>query len=249
MAASIIAFRPVVVTLNEVCWHQVEALDRKLLTDLYPMEVRFKETVSGLLSTESGNDCLYGIAILTAGKGSIVDNPEHPGQPDFRRLETPSSVPEKRTLACVDALVPVKVRGCVTHLVNGHDPELVDRRQTQVIEVAGFVQPNVDREEPVMIGGDFNVTPFGETPAENMLDHLYVWGPGPGDFEEVEASRAQCSNLNDSCQPTFYEHSLQIWQKFDYIFVDRNHWASLRADPSPATVSDHRLLKGYAVFR
>jgi endonuclease/exonuclease/phosphatase family metal-dependent hydrolase len=133
------------------------------------------------------------------------------------------------------------VRACVAHLTNGTDASRSAVRKTQISTVVGEenMRDRMSRRAPLVLGGDMNVSPRGDSYNPDQLDPLYLW-QGTGSFLEVEGSRTGCDPPFPPCDPT---HG---WRKIDYIFVDMWNWSGLSATTSSARVSDHRLLKGYA---
>lgn len=226
IANSIVAFRPHIATINEICLNQASALDSQLTARGYPMQVRHTQTIPTFM-TAKGIPCQYGNALLSVGEGS---QPE-PAQ----TVLLPSAGLEQRALTCARVTLP-SARACVTHLTNGQDADRSAVRDEQVRVVATSAhQPGT----VAILGGDMNVTPRGDAFHPDQLDPLYSW-LGRGPYVEVEGTRAQCDPVVSPCGPTLGS------VKFDYVFLDRASWSSLSATTASAVVSDHRMLKGYA---
>jgi endonuclease/exonuclease/phosphatase family metal-dependent hydrolase len=228
---SVLSLRPHVVTINEICRNQSDRLD-SWLTDMgYPVQVTHFQTIPTFV-TSRGFTCRFGNALVSIGEGSqqLIDH-------DL----LPSAGLEQRAMTCADVRLPLVVRACVTHLTNGTDASRSNVRVTQISAVAG--EPNlrdrVNRRAPLVLGGDMNVSPRGDSHNPDQLDPLYAW-QGAGPFLEVEGTRTGCDPPWPPCEAT---HG---WRKIDYIFVDMWNWSGLSATTSGARVSDHRLLKGYA---
>jgi endonuclease/exonuclease/phosphatase family metal-dependent hydrolase len=227
IANSVVAFRPHIATINEICLNQANALDSQLTARGYPMQVRHTQTIPTFV-TSKGITCRYGNALLSIGEGS---QPE-PAQ----TVLLPSAGLEQRALTCVRVTLPPSVRACVTHLTNGGDADrsTVRDEQVQVVATSAYVSGTA-----AVLGGDMNVTPRGDAYHPDQLDPLYSW-LGSGPYLEVEGTRALCDPVLPPCGPTLGT------VKFDYVFIDRASWSSPSATTASALVSDHRMLKGYA---
>lgn len=229
---SVLSLRPQVVTLNEICRNQAEYLDSWLTTKGYPVQVTHTQTIP-TFTTARGIQCQYGNALVSVGEQSQ--------RMPAARVDLYSAGLEQRALTCLDVVLPLVVRACVTHLTNGSDANRSGVRKTQISQVAGagILRDRMQQGAPTLLGGDMNVSPRGDFYNPDQLDPLYYW-QGLGPFVEVEGTRVGCDPPFYPCSPT-----LGI-RKFDYIFLDRASWTSLSATTSNALVSDHRLLKGYA---
>jgi endonuclease/exonuclease/phosphatase family metal-dependent hydrolase len=228
---SVLSLRPHVVTINEICRNQAERLDTWLTSAGYPVQVTHYQTIPTFV-TSRGFTCQYGNALVSVGEQS---------QQQIDHDPLPSAGLEQRAMTCADVALPLVVRACVAHLTNGTDASRSDVRTTQISVIAG--EPNlrdrISRRAPLLLGGDMNVSPRGDSYNPDQLDPLYFW-QGVGPFLEVEGSRTRCDPPLSPCDPT---HG---WRKIDYIFLDMWNWSGLSAATSSARVSDHRLLKGYA---
>ncbi len=132
IANSVVAFRPHIATINEICLNQATALDSQLTARGYPMQVRHTQTIPTFV-TSKGITCRYGNAVLSVGEGS---QPE-PAQ----TVLLPSAGLEQRALTCVRVTLPQSVRACVTHLTNGADADrsTVRDEQVQVVATSAYV--------------------------------------------------------------------------------------------------------------
>jgi endonuclease/exonuclease/phosphatase family metal-dependent hydrolase len=228
---SVLSLRPHVVTINEICRNQSDRLDSWLTSMGYTVQVTHFQTIPTFV-TSRGFTCRFGNALVSVGEGSqqLIDH-------DL----LPSAGLEQRAMTCADVRLPLVVRACVTHLTNGTDASRSNVRITQISAVAG--EPNlrdrINRRAPLVLGGDMNVSPRGDSHNPDQLDPLYAW-QGVGPFLEVEGTRTGCDPPWPPCEPT---HG---WRKIDYVLVDMWNWSGLSATTSGARVSDHRLLKGYA---
>jgi len=189
IANSIVAFRPHVATINEICLNQATALDSQLTARGYPMQVRHTQTIPTFV-TSKGITCRYGNALLSVGEGS---QPE-PAQ----TVLLPSAGLEQRALTCVRVTLPQSARACVTHLTNGSDADrsTVRDEQVRVVAASAYVSGTA-----AVLGGDMNVTPRGDAFHPDQLDPLYRWS-GAGPFLEVEGTRALCDPVLPPCGPT-----------------------------------------------
>jgi endonuclease/exonuclease/phosphatase family metal-dependent hydrolase len=226
IASSIVAFRPHIATINEICRNQATALDSQLTARGYPMQVQHTQTIPAFV-TSKGITCHYGNALLSVGEGSQPEPPQ--------TVLLPSAGLEQRALTCVRVTLPLSTRACVTHLTNGQDADrsAVRNEQVQVVASNAYVTG-----APAVLAGDMNVTPRGDAFHPDQLDPLYTW-LGRGPYVEVEGTRSACDPVRSPCGATLGS------VKFDYVFLDRG-WSSLSATTASALVSDHRMLKGYA---
>jgi endonuclease/exonuclease/phosphatase family metal-dependent hydrolase len=223
---SVLSLRPHVATINEICLNQAERLVSWVAQKGYPVQMTHYGRIPEF-TTSRGFRCKFGNALVSAGTGSQGSAVHHP---------LDSGGLEPRAMTCADVRLPLVVRACVTHLTNGTDASRSSVRKAQITSVASKV--NVTGI-PVVLGGDMNVSPRGDSYNPDQLDPLYYW-QGVGQFLEVEGTRTGCDPPFSPCAPT---HG---WRKIDYIFVDRWNWSGLSATTSSAAVSDHKLLKGYA---
>jgi endonuclease/exonuclease/phosphatase family metal-dependent hydrolase len=230
--------RPDIVTLNEVCETQFNALRASLSAAGYPMNGRFATAKANEGNCE--NDSNFGNAVLT--RQPITNDADD--QIAFP-LPLPEDSGEVRTLLCVDTPLRGKaIKACSVHLSTDGD-----RRAEQVPAVAEIVNGFIDTGLPVLIGGDFNASP-----GDDVLDALYDHHGGTGRFREVdetdfaEASFFCRETFEDSCRsgegtyPGFLGD-----RKIDYIFVSED-FASLDADATTSPVSDHDPLRGTAIL-
>ena len=227
IANSIVAFRPHIATINEICLNQASALDSQLTARGYPMQVRHTQTIPAFV-TFKGITCHYGNALLSVGEGSQPEAPQ--------TVLLPSAGLEQRALTCVRVTVPASTRACVTHVTNGQDADRSAVRDEQVRVVASNAYvPGAAG----VLGGDMNVSPRGDAFHPDQLDPLYSW-LGRGPYVEVEGTRSLCDPVRYPCGATLGN------VKFDYVFLDRSAWSSLSATTASALVSDHRMLRGHA---
>ena len=194
--------QPLVVTLQEVCRSQYD----RLVADVADVGYggHFEPTIRDRCS--DGSD--YGIAVLarTAGVRYAGSWP----------LPSPAGG-EPRTVTCIR--IPQLV-ACSTHLDT--DPA---NTPAQVAEVArragGFAGP-------VVVGGDFNVTP--DRPA---------MAPMAARFAEADGSRRQltggCSRARCGTLPG-YAHPIR---KIDYVFLSRSAFTGPSVRIADAPHSDH----------
>ena len=228
IANSIVAFRPHIATINEICLNQATALDSQLTARGYPMQVQHTQTIPAFV-TSKGITCQYGNALLSVGEGS---QPE-PAQ----TVLLPSAGLEQRALTCVRVTLPASTRACVTHLTNGQDADRSAVRDEQVRVVATSAHVS---GAAAVLGGDMNVSPRGDAFHPDQLDPLYRW-LGRGPYVEVEGTRS-------AVRPGAFPRAARTLGsvKFDYVFLDRAAWSSSSATTASALVSDHRMLRGHA---
>ena len=217
---SILDWRPVAVSLNEMCKSQFEAVKRKLRRAGYRMHGRFAVT------ERERNNCeprTFGIAVLT-----------RPSIDWTGRWRLPSSGSETRRLLCVGVDMGRMVRICSTHITHA------DGKDGQIRKVKRVVEPWVARGIPVVLMGDFNVEPD-----DDRLDRIYrarYGGGAHGLFEEVERT-------DGDDPPCRCGESTHGDRKIDYIFLSGGHWRGVGGDATFSEHSDHDPLRGWGSLR
>jgi endonuclease/exonuclease/phosphatase family metal-dependent hydrolase len=214
--------RPLVVTLNEVCENQYD----RLRIDLPGYAGLFDPT-----GAMCRNGARYGNAILArTGEMRPLGTWE---------LPNPAG-DEPRRLVCARTLVdaaPVIV--CVTHISNE-----LGNIAPQVSTVANILS-GLDRDEPMLVGGDFNTNPF-----DTRLDPMYAA------FVEVDSTadpsvptRRSATDIADG--PDILNAATYGPHKYDYIFLSVGDWSVTRADAVPAAngFTDHDALWAMAALR
>lgn len=230
--------RPDIVTLNEVCETQFNALRTSLAEAGYPMDGRFATAKANEGNCENDSD--FGNAVLT--REPITNDA---GDQIAFPLPMPEDSGEVRTLLCVDTPLRGKaIKACSVHISTDGD-----RRAAQVPVVAGIVNGFVNAGLPVILGGDFNATPEDE-----VLDALYNHHGGTGRFREVDETDFANAGIlcrdafEDTCRSGEGTHPGVLGDsKIDYIFVS-DDFASLDADATTSPVSDHDPLRGTAIL-
>jgi endonuclease/exonuclease/phosphatase family metal-dependent hydrolase len=229
--------RPDVVTLNETCENQYNAILERLRAAGYEMDGRFATAKPNEANCEGNAN--FGNAVLT--RQAITNGP---GDEIAFPLPNPDGA-EVRTLLCVDSLLRGQpIKACSVHLSNQEG-----KQAEQAEVVARIVNGFLDGGLPVIIGGDFNVEP-----EQDALDVLYNHSGGTGRFREVDET--DWGNFEPRCRETF-EHacrsgegtldSVLLDPKIDFIFVSE-HFAALEADATTSPVSDHDPLRGSAIL-
>ena len=222
LTRSLVNFRPVVVSLNEVCRDQFTSLREALAQARYAMKGRWIETMN---TSRHCFDEREGLALLSRRDISWTQ---------AWRLPRPRA--DVRTLLCIAISLGQHVRVCGTHIA----PHEADKGD-QINRVGRLTQ--FDRQIPIVLMGDFNATPV-----QDVLDPIYARTHGDGahgpfrevDDEEGDEWPCRCG------EPTF-ERPLSD-PKIDYIFLTARHWRSIQGDATSSPYSDHHLLKGSAVL-
>lgn len=223
VARSIVDFKPVAVSLNEVCQSQYSTLRRALDRAGYPMNGRWVITRDGGSECEDGK---YGMAVLSRREIRAV-----------RSWRLPRPTAETRKLLCITTTLSRDARVCTTHITPDDADEV-----PQIDKVAGIVNGYAART-PTVVMGDFNVSPT-ETP----LDRLYSdehGEPAHGLFRECDEGHG----LGPPCrcgEPT--QSGPVTDSKIDYIFVSAEHWRAVEADATQSEYSDHDPLRGWAAL-
>jgi endonuclease/exonuclease/phosphatase family metal-dependent hydrolase len=217
---TIVADRPVAVTLNEVCENQYD----RLRADLAGYAGRFDPT-----GPRCGNGTRYGNAVLVRGSGvDLVGSWQlpNPGADETRRLLCVRGRP-----AGADALVV-----CVTHIsfVAGNIAPQIDA-------VAAIVR-GLRTAEPVLLGGDFNTGP-GDARLNPVYSNRYDAGTGAFTEADSAVSHSRKGLVHRSAVDGVNETTFAK-TKLDYIFLADGHWTAARATVVDAGggLSDHGAL-------
>lgn len=151
-------------------------------------------------------------------------------EPSATSLPKTQSTPETRKLWCMVVDLYYDTVYCTVHITN-YDADIA----AQIRTVASTVNQWVDAGTPVVLMGDFNVTPN-----DDRLDPIYhsVFGGGAtGRFEEVD----QYENGGTRCR---CGESTLGSRKIDYIFASARHFDVLDGDATSSSYSDHDPLRG-----
>jgi len=140
----IVAARPHIVTLNEVCNGQFARLKNVLQGSHWPMDGVFrKQRNDGRCKDGSG----FGDAVLTAGPVGRTEV-----------LQLPDRGSEDRAIICVHTYAHGPVLACALHLVTGQNG--TQERLEQLAAAAKALNRKA-AERAVIVGGDFNTVPSG----------------------------------------------------------------------------------------
>lgn len=236
IVSSAVDYQPDIVTLNEVCENQFDALLDQLEAGGYAMDGRFG-TARPDVSTCDGSD--YGNAVLS--RRTILNDA---GEQLSHPLPGPDGA-EVRQLLCVDTpLRGRNVKACATHLSSSGG-----KQATQVSDgILPVVNTWLDAGIPVLIGGDFNVRP-----TDDALTPLYSRDGGTGRFREMDETdfdffTVGCRNeYAESCRSGEGTHDeVLVDPKIDYVFFSED-FAKPRGDATTSPVSDHDPLRATAV--
>lgn len=224
---------PELVTLNEACRPQIDAIVRRLDRAGYPMQARFATARPDEPLCEDHSD--FGNAILT--RAPITNGR---GDPIVFPLPRPDGA-EVRTLLCVQTVLGrASIEACSVHLTN-----VAGKQADQAGEVARVVDGFDDDGMPVVLAGDFNATP-----ADPALNPLYGLGGGTGRFREVDDTDSRYFSLDcralarrecRSGEPSFGP------VKIDYIFLSKR-FTDVEGGVVATAGSDHEMLRGSAVL-
>jgi endonuclease/exonuclease/phosphatase family metal-dependent hydrolase len=212
--------QPFAVTLNEVCRSQYSHLS----TSLRPYFGRFETTVARRCN--DGSD--YGIAILLrTASFSFVG---------AWWLPNPHAL-EPRKVMCLQVGATQPLVACVTH-IDHHADTYPAQIQAVADRVGVFSAGN-----PVMIGGDFDVTPphVSLNPMYSASHHP----AGSGIFDEADAP----SSLNRIVVGSAVNERTWGSKKIDYIFLSSRDFTSYSADATYSLNSDHDPLWATVTFR
>jgi len=222
-----------VVALNEVCRQQFRELQDRLDADSnYRMYGEFVVTDPAAVEGENdakhckqGTDTShdYGIAVFV--KNPITHTFVEPLDPDgSKRGET-------RKIVCVTTTLASRenTKVCTTHITN------VDgEKSEQIVEVRQIVDGYHANGRPVILTGDFNVTPM-----HWALDALYkkdYYGSGAsGHFREADSPG--CRDCADATHSD---------GKIDYVWLNSAQWQDVGGEETSSDHSDHKPLRGWA---
>jgi endonuclease/exonuclease/phosphatase family metal-dependent hydrolase len=233
------------VILNEICRSQLDELEQKLRNRNYPMDARFAANnfnVNGCPGSDTGTDDNYGIAVLTQGGDSIIDNVT-----DSQNFNHQAGS-ETRKYLCVKVNWAIDTRVCSVHLTP--NDQLCDGktcRERQAIQIKNLTDNYAGFGTPIVVGGDFNAEP----PAA-ALDHLYdqqIFGGGAvGRFKELD----QFFGPGDACrcgENTWHsEADPNLHRKLDYVFLSAGKWNDVDGGPTYSPYSDHDPYLGRATL-
>ncbi|MGW7450058.1 endonuclease/exonuclease/phosphatase family protein [Streptomyces sp. NPDC054787] len=276
VVAEATAWKADLVFLQEVCEAQYTAIAKGLEGYGYKgnfVITKSPSTADPGLCTIGGTPGNYGIAVLA--KGAITPVTLDPTFGVAGSTE-PTTLPEKWHAACVEALVQsVMTRACSVHLWPNYSevnkqPVPTDLTAKQARNLVGKEWLNTGM--PVVLGGDFNPirgATASTRPRSSDLDALYrpeLGGNGSGRFIEVDETDADhfdasckppvVTTLPKACRSGQSTHSYPATSgdvgdgKFDYIFVDKDHFKNVAAEalPRDTDISDHHPYRGAATF-
>ncbi|MEV4874722.1 endonuclease/exonuclease/phosphatase family protein [Streptomyces cyaneofuscatus] len=243
------AFAPDLITLNEICATQYEALLEQLKGSGRPMHGTYASSQDNV--PNCGPTGAFGTAVLSREAIS-------PGGPGYRRFSRTGdetyanggrTVSVRRGLLCA----PTRAGGTPLLACTAHT---YAKAPEQLREIADLLAEGpVPPETPVVLAGDLNLQPN-----EPALGFLYAHAPGPGGrpagrfLEGDETDRAWFSQGStggvvctdgepERCrngEPTAGE------RKIDYTFADTRHFSGGHSDAKVFGESDHAMVT--AVF-
>ncbi|MFE9664678.1 endonuclease/exonuclease/phosphatase family protein [Streptomyces sp. NPDC005955] len=249
-----------IVFLQEVCRSQFNELTTRLTSHGYqgvfePMITPAQDGSGDLCKYDppggpavAEND--YGIAIFAKGSATALP---------ALHLYSPGKDSRWKAPCIETSLQGRKARACSVHLTHNDRTERIE----QARRLAEGVQPWIDQDIPVVLGGDFNAQhmipdPNPTKPPGSMiveprlaplaapLSHLYSHSGGAGKFIEVDETDAsrntpECLALAPppgrcrSGEPTLRADPVigRVEAKYDYIFLSEAHFKNVAADAMP----------------
>jgi endonuclease/exonuclease/phosphatase family metal-dependent hydrolase len=232
---SIQNWKPDAVSLNEACQSQWATTYWNLnAAGLWSMGSRFVTTrylsaptsSSGINCNVYDNDRRFGNALFS--RQTILM------EPSATSLPKTQNTAETRKLWCMVVDLSRDTVYCSVHITN-YDADI----DAQIARVASTVNQWVDSGTPVVLMGDFNVTPN-----DDRLDRIYnsaLGGGATGRFEEVD-------EYNGSTTRCRCGESTHGDRKIDYIFVSARDFYSPDGDATSSSYSDHDPLRGSATL-
>jgi endonuclease/exonuclease/phosphatase family metal-dependent hydrolase len=155
-------------------------------------------------------------------------------EPSATSLPKTQTTPETRKLWCMVVDLTRDTVYCTVH-ITAYDPDI----DAQIARVASTVNAWVDDGIPVVLMGDFNVTP-----GDDRLDRIYSSALGGGAFGRFE----EVDEYNGSTTACRCGESTLGSRKIDYIFVSARDFYSADGDATSSSYSDHDPLRGSATL-
>ncbi|APU21072.1 metal-dependent hydrolase [Actinoalloteichus sp. GBA129-24] len=248
LAGEILAGRPDVIAVQEVCESQIVLLAELLAAEDFAVDYEFGpgEDIEGAAEAcgaLAGRDvpaeqARSGLAVLVRA----------PMVSAFRYHDVPGDESTVTRAVCAHTARPTTVQACVTRLADG---AAGDEQLGQLSEQWQLEAPML----PTIVVGDLGVEPSAE-----RLSSLYSSPVGDGVFHEV----GMCGAAEPAAAcPSPARQGAWTWEggadrlKTDYVFVDAGHFAAEVAsrvvvdggECGGLACSDHRLLWGWVSLR
>jgi endonuclease/exonuclease/phosphatase family metal-dependent hydrolase len=216
LVASIAAYRPDLVTLDEMCQNQFDAVRSRLAIAGWSMTGQFQvtDTMPDLYCT----DHRYGIGVLTRGASA------RPVSACLAFCQSPTWQEERRYVLCLRTTLLLPTQVCAVHVGN-------DGQDQQLGRLSAFLN-RYPASMPVLLGGDLNLPPTSRS-----LSRLYLSrddAPG-GQFEEAAACSTRSGSGSQCNQPTLKGSPVKI----DYVFGSAADHFDGMARVGSARYSDH----------
>jgi endonuclease/exonuclease/phosphatase family metal-dependent hydrolase len=242
-------YKPYAVSLNEACKSQFDEIYWGLNSRaLWSVHGHFTTTksVSPADPTYADFNCRAdGDGIKRFGNAIFVRQPIF-GAP--QEVELPHSTGgEIRKLTC---LVTALAKGsvvCTTHITTrvpaeGSTLPVDYYKDAQIARVKEVVNTHVNNGTPLVLMGDFNVTPKNST-LDRIYDPVLYGGTAYGLFRELDddygtTGRCRCGAFTTDSET----------RKIDYIFVSRRDWTTTSGYPTATGYSDHHTFRGTATL-
>lgn len=222
-----------VVGLNEVCRQQFRALqDRLDANSNYRMYGEFLVTDPKEVQGENDSrHCVdgngdahdYGIAVFVRNPITNVESWALDGDGTQRG--------ETRKLLCVTTSLAGReyTKVCTTHITNADG-----QKSEQIVEVRQHVNNYHSNGRPVILTGDFNVTP-DHWALDGFYKEGYYGSGATGHFREVDSPGCRlCADATHSAG------------KIDYIWLNSTKWQDVGGEETSSEHSDHKPLRGWA---
>jgi endonuclease/exonuclease/phosphatase family metal-dependent hydrolase len=228
LVAEVLAKRPDIVTMNEICLNQFDNLRGKLVQAGYRLDGNFY--TAKLANCGNAGDIRFaaGAAVLVRGEVGLSEKYAFDSD-NVLGKDTPIPDSNDRIVGCLRVRITGTTKDtkvCTTHLAQEDDTQSPPWRvpEIQSRELARVFGPEA-RSMPFVLTGDFNVpTP----PANAGLSTLYSGAIGTGEFREAWEERA-CVSLPtcgpEQGGPPTQHNGEKGDRKLDYILADR--WSFL----------------------
>lgn len=222
-----------IITLQEVCWWQVDELRRAhpQWTLAWKVERDNEKCRKRVSAADVGNGIrsqVGNVAIWTGGATGATTSVTLSHQ----RFDG-----DHAGLACVAWVDGARHRACSVHLISPSDRRETGVRTAQAKDVRRIANRWLSQDELVVLGGDFN-----SQPGRRTMRYLYEHN-GVGTFREATTRRL--GGMDCRCRQITGDGKRV---KIDYVFFSANRievraYRRLRIVKTP---SDHHLLIGWA---
>lgn len=220
VASRIRQFKPAIVTVQEICQNQFNAVRAQINARWHMYGVFAPE---GERSSGHCTDHRKGVAILSRRPLSA------PHTLCLYNCATSITRADHKVVLCATTLLARYTKVCAVHL-QPYGPA------SQVSALTHLVN-SYSHHMPVIMAGDFNLGP-----ANNLLDQIYATGGGGahGVFQEASACTPRSTRTLTCNEITRAVGSSRL--KLDYVFLTHQDFSAMTSYTGTSSFSDHRPL-------